>query len=136
MIYWKPNGGSWTNTGPSGFGELYDSTNCIIKKGFFNGFKLTDPNGQLIDYSNKCTVYEGEFKDDVKHGEFDVYEIEQALWEQAIGVGGNGVAAANKKRVTFNANVPTVELPANAIQVRIDSNRGGNGHFTNFNVTK
>lgn len=133
-IFWKPNGGSWTNTGPTGFGELFDSVECTIRKGFFRGFKLNDQNGTLIDYSSNCVSYTGSFTDDSKSGDFVVFEISQPAWETATGVGGNGVAAATKKIITYSNDVATAELSSESIQLRIECVKSDTGCITHFNI--
>ncbi len=124
-IFWRPNGGRWQNGGPQGFGELYNSDQKTIKKGFFITGILNDPNGMLVHYPSNCSIFNGSFENDQKNGEFVVYVIAQPDWEQGLLQGVSQVAAT-KKTITYAADALVTEGSPQQVQITMNHSRDAN----------
>ena len=133
-IHWKPNGGSWTNTGPNGFGELYDSDSCMAHKGHFLNSLLNDNNGQKIVYEDICTLYSGSFQNGVMEGNFDVTVITQQDWEMVTSIHGNQVASGTKKQVVYSAGNVVSESGSVDVQLNVFYGRDESKCFNSLSI--
>ena len=133
-IYWKPNGGSWNNTGPSGFGELYDSDSCVAYKGYFLHSLLDDANGKKIVYKDICTLYSGGFQNGIMEGNFEVTVIAQQDWDMVTSIHGDQVAPGTKKQVVYSAGNPISESGSVDVQLNVNYERDDDGYFLSISI--
>lgn len=134
-ILWRPKGGKWSNIGPQGFGELYNSDSKTIQKGCFINGILNDPNGQLIDHCADCCIFRGPFENGIKNGEFTVYTIQQSVWEAAANMGSAPGTPAKKKTVVYSSGSEISSSPEEEILINLSNSRNSHHCIVDFNFT-